>query len=498
MARIKLKQKLYQLVISRLDGARISSPTYQETILELVQKGVGGFIVFGGDKEEVKDFINKLQSAAGIPLFIASDIERGVGQQLTGATSFPPQMAIASAINKNNNDDIQILKDTVKAVADEAADIGINMPFIPVLDVNNNPDNPIICTRAFSDRPEEVAWYGNIYIKVIEESGLISCAKHFPGHGDTSVDSHIALPVISKSRQEIMDTDILPFKKAIETGTSSIMMGHLSIPALDSVPASLSWNVISGILRRELGFEGLILTDALNMDALKEIAGVPVKCLNVGVDIILHPADADEVVDELKAAVDSGELDESRIDIAVERILKYKSKINNIKKSEINHNRNHELSELLSTKSIALVKDSDGIVPMNNFDDFKLIFTSDEKEHDLLPLKNIMLEPVRVKDCIIEEIKQPVIISLFTTIAAWRGSSGVDPEEIETIKKIIRKAPKSIVISFGSPYVMRHLNEADLLIAAYDSSHLAQLCVIKCLKGEEAFTGELPVNLDLS
>ncbi len=494
MARINLEQKLYQLVISRLDGTRISSRTYHESILELVQKGVGGFIVFGGEKEEIRGFINKLQSAAGIPLFIASDIERGVGQQLTGATGFPPQMAVASAINKNNNDDLQTLKDTVKAIADEAADIGINMPFIPVLDVNNNPDNPIICTRAFSDRPEEVAWYGNIYIKIIEESGLISCAKHFPGHGDTSVDSHISLPVISKSRQEMMDTDMLPFKKAIETGASSIMMGHLSIPAIDSVPASLSWNIIAGILRGELGFEGLILTDALNMEALKEIGGVPVKCLNAGVDIILHPADADKVVDELKSAVDSGELDESRTDIAVERILKYKSKINIIKKSGIDYNRHHELSELLSAKSITLVKDSDGIVPLKNFKDIKLIFSADENEHDLSALKNIMLAPTLVKDCIIEKIKQPIIISLFTTIAAWRGSSGVDHEEIEAIKNIIRKACKSIVISFGSPYVLRHFTEADVLIAAYDSTEQAQLSLIKCLKGEEGFMGKLPVE----
>ncbi|HDH00768.1 MAG TPA: hypothetical protein ENG80_03035, partial [Nitrospirae bacterium] len=146
-----LEQKLYQLIISRLDGEKLSSIQYQERASELVRKGIGGFILFGGKRDEVKTFINKLQSVSEIPLFIASDIERGVGQQIDGATHFPCQMAVAAAINKNNSSDVEILEDVINAVSHEAIDIGINMPLIPVLDVNRNPDNPIICTRAFSD-----------------------------------------------------------------------------------------------------------------------------------------------------------------------------------------------------------------------------------------------------------------------------------------------------------------------------------------------------------
>ena len=321
------ERKLYQLIIERLDGEKLSSAPYRERAFGLVEKSIGGFILFGGKKDEVKSFIAELQSLSEIPLLIASDIERGAGQQLEGSTRFPCQMAIAAAIDKNKSADVEILHDAVKAIAAEAVDAGINMPLIPVMDVNKNPDNPIICTRAFSDNPEEVAWFGKEYVRVLEEAGLISCAKHFPGHGDTSVDSHIVLPVISKSLADLMDVDLLPFREAIGAGVSSIMIGHLSIPAIDAFPASLSKKVISDLLRNELGYKGLILTDALNMSALKEIPNIPAKCVNAGVDILLHPADADSVVKELKQAVDSGEIEEEKIDRAVERILRYKKKV---------------------------------------------------------------------------------------------------------------------------------------------------------------------------
>ena len=181
-----LEESIYQLIIGRLDGVQVSSASYRSRALELVRRGIGGFIVFGGERDETRDFIRKLQAASEILLFIASDIERGVGSQIEGATIFPPQMAVSAAVGKDSAVDAGLFTDMIKAVAEEAACIGINMPLIPVLDVNTNPENPIICTRAFSDNPEEVARLGTVYIKTIEGSGLLSCAKHFPGHGDTS------------------------------------------------------------------------------------------------------------------------------------------------------------------------------------------------------------------------------------------------------------------------------------------------------------------------
>ncbi|MDI6889883.1 MAG: glycoside hydrolase family 3 N-terminal domain-containing protein [Thermodesulfovibrionales bacterium] len=191
-AELTLEKKLYQLVISRLDGYNIHSQAYKEKIFKLVEKGIGGFVIFGGRRNEIKGFINKIQSISEISLFIASDVECGVGQQIKDATLFPCQMAMAAAIGRNIPGDVIPPGNTIKAIAQESTDIGINMPLIPVLDVNQNPDNPIICTRAFSDNPEDVAWFGSEYIRILEGSGLISCAKHFPGHGDTAADSHIS------------------------------------------------------------------------------------------------------------------------------------------------------------------------------------------------------------------------------------------------------------------------------------------------------------------
>jgi beta-glucosidase-like glycosyl hydrolase len=492
---LKLEQRLYQLVISRLEGEKISSSSYVEQAVELVRKGIGGFIVFGGEKDELKNFIDKLQSISEIPLFIASDIERGAGQQIDGATLFSCQMAVAAAVDKNNSDDVKILGDAIKAVADESIDIGINMPLIPVLDVNKNPDNPIICTRAFSDDPDAAAWYGSIYINTLESSGLISCAKHFPGHGDTAIDSHISLPVISKSYQELSDTDLLPFIEAVKTGVSSIMVGHLSIPAFDELPASLSKKIITDLLRKRLGYEGLIMTDALNMHALNEFDNVPSKCINAGVDIILHPAHAGAVVKELRNAVTSGEIKERRIDTAVERVLKFKSKINSIQRSEVDYRKHAELSELISDKSITLVHAKGGVLPLEDIQNTSLVITGDENKHDATPLKKFAVEHINLKDYRDDILKETIVFALFTSVAAWQGSSGVGDDKLNLIGEVIKKSRHSIVISFGSPYVLRHFKEADALIAAYDSTRQAQSSVMKCLKGEMDFMGKLPVKL---
>jgi len=497
MIQLNLKQKLYQLVISRVDGENVSSAPYRKELSSLIHNGIGGFIVFGGKKDEVKEFINNSQSDSNIPLFIASDIEKGVGQQVEGTTGFPCQMALAAATDFNNPDDLKAFDRTIEAIADEAVDIGINMPFIPVLDVNVNPDNPIICTRAFSDNPETVSRFGQRFIQIIENKGLLSCAKHFPGHGDTSVDSHIALPVISKSQDSLMNNDIPPFIKAIEAGVSSIMMAHLIIPAIDDLPASLSKRLISGLLRDELGYKGLVLTDALTMDALNDFDNVPTACIQAGADIILHPSDAHAVVDELEKAIESGKVKESTIDAAVERIIKYKSNLKTIRRSAVNYAKHAHLSSLLSEKAVTLVKSAEGRLPIKNLEDISLLYSADKDKHDTSVLKDFVSTSMNIRDYQGGELNRTVIVCLFTRIAAWEGSSGIADKEIVRIKSIISRSTASIVISFGSPYVLRHFSEADLLIAAYDSDAQAQKAVLKSLTGETSFNGSLPVTLDI-
>jgi beta-N-acetylhexosaminidase len=489
-----LEKRLYQLIISRLDGEGISSESYQQKIFELVRKGIGGFIIFGGEKAEVKCFIDKIQSISEIPLFIASDIERGAGQQIRSTTVFPCQMAVAAAVDRNRTEDVTILESVIKAVADEAKDIGINMPLIPVLDVNQNPDNPIICTRAFSDNPEEVAWFGSKYIRILEGMGLISCAKHFPGHGDTSTDSHILLPIIRKSYENLMNIDGMPFKVAIYAGVSSIMIGHLSIPAIDSKPASLSKKIITDILRKDLGFEGLILTDALIMNALKDIENVPAQCMKAGADVLLHPADTDLTFKGLMSAMKSKEITEEQINRATNRILKIKVRIKNIERHEIDYQRNEILSSQVTDRSISLFKNTPKLLPILDQNKVCVIFAGDGQFFQSSPLRSFFKKVLTIADKV--EFKNKIVLfAIFTSVAAWKGSSGIAEDERRRMNELIREAEYSIVVSFGSPYVLRYFKGADILVAAYEATEQAQKAVIKCLEGRMDFKGRVPVEL---
>lgn len=483
-----LEKKLYQLIINRLNGDSVKSKDYQEKILGLVKKGIGGFIIFGGEKDRIKDFINKIQSAAEIPLFIASDIERGAGQQIKGATIFPCPMTLAAAIDKERPEHNLILEDALKAISNEAIDIGINMPLIPVLDVNQNPDNPIICTRAFSDSAEDVSWFGSKYIKILEDFRLISCGKHFPGHGDTSIDSHISLPVINKSKNELINIDLKPFIYAIKTGVSSIMIGHLTVLAFDSKPASLSKKIITNLLRNELGFHGLILTDALNMNALNDFGNVPAECMAAGVDILLHPVDADRTVKELIYAIKSKELNESLIDIALDRILKAKAKLKNIEHTAVDYKKNETISRQITDMSITLLKGKSDIFPINDLSKVQVLFAGDSELYKSSPFKDYFKS---------DPNPELIIVAVFTGVSAWKGSSGISYDEKNEISNLLRKAKHSIVISFGSPYVLRYFQEADMLIAVYESTEQAQIAAVKCLKGEMDFKGKIPVSIAL-
>ncbi len=489
-----LQKRLYQLIIARLDGNNVLNNEYRDNIFNLVHKGIGGFILFGGRRHEITGFVEELQSASNIPLFIASDIERGVGQQVAEMTHFPCLMAIASAIDRNISEDVLMLKDIIYAVAEEAKEVGINMPLIPVLDVNKNPDNPIICTRAFSDDPYTVAWFGSQVIRTLEEAGLISCAKHFPGHGDTSVDSHISLPVISKSLKDLHNTDLVPFKSAIKENISALMIGHLSIPAIDSAPSSISGKVINGLLRKDMGFDGLILTDALNMSALKNMGNIPARCLNAGASVLLHPDDAVKTVAELENALKSGEIDEDIIDLAVSYILRAKEKILDYKNPPADLIANAMLSKKTIQRSITLVKNQKGTLPVREFNDCSLIFAGDMSFFESSVLRGYFKNATHIFDST-DDLQETAVLAIFSSVAAWRGSSGISDSEIQKVKELMQIAKKSIIISFGSPYILRRFSSAGVLIAAYDTAEYYQEAVAGLLKGKGEFMGHLPIRL---
>jgi beta-glucosidase-like glycosyl hydrolase len=239
------------------------------------------------------------------------------------------------------------------------------------------------------------------------------------------------------------------------------------------------------------------------MHALNETGNVPVKCINAGADILLHPADADEVVNELKQAIAAGELKETKVDAAVERILKYKIPIKGLRTTAPDYNRHIIISAEISDRSVTCVKATPGVLPLADMRNMSLVFTGDGNDFDISQIKSLFSEDaqcLRAGEISPEntQVSGTVVFALFTSVAAWKGSSGIKEEETSVIKELIKTTGKSVVVSFGSPYVLRHFREADVLIAAYDPGEQAQLSVIKCLKGERECRGSLPVDLYLS
>jgi len=281
------------------------------TIADALAIGVGGFIIFGGTGEAVRRLTADLLRRAGRPLLIASDLERGAGQQVEGLTEFPPPAAPAAL------EDAAVVRWAGAVTAQEARAVGINWVFAPVADLDVLPENPIVQTRAFGADPNRVATFVRSWIEGCQDAGALACAKHFPGHGRTEVDSHVALPVVAESADTLRASDLLPFGVAIECGVASVMTAHVAYPALDSsgLPATIS-PAILGELRGRLGFDGLVVTDALIMDGAlvgRRESDAAVEAIQAGVDLLLYPNDARRVRDALLQATASGAIPEQRV-----------------------------------------------------------------------------------------------------------------------------------------------------------------------------------------
>ncbi len=506
-----IRKKISQLIIPRLEGNRLTNPSYFEKIKGFVEQGIGGFILFGGKKEDVKKGIRELQGISEIPLFIASDLEQGLGQQVEGGTLFPNAMAMGSAIDTGNREDIKLLREEIRIMSQEAKEIGINVILTPVLDVNTNPKNPIICTRAFSDKPEKVAWFGREFVNGIQSYGLISCAKHFPGHGSTEIDSHIELPVIKSSIERLREVELYPFIEAIDEGADMIMVGHLIAEAIDpDRPASLSHKIINDFLKKELGFKGLVITDAMNMGAIRKRYNEDDACLmalKAGADIILHPENTETVIECL---LSKWEEIETQVEESSKRILQAKERLRlnsslpsfakvipptpPLKKGGVGGyeegNLGVKVAQTLSEKAIRIIKGTPGVkensVVIILDDDGSgsgkdFIETIKERypgvESIYIDPKNITSERVRVLDKV---RGRSVVAGIFSKVSAWKGRSGISTELYNFLEDVLMVSGSSIVISFGCPYILNGI-KADTLISAYWDSMLAQKSVGKIL-----------------
>jgi len=498
-----LRQEVAQLVMPRLEGPHLDDPRMFSKVQTLVEEGIGGFILFGGTIEYTPRQLQQLQSFAALPLLIASDIERGLGQQLRGGTRFPGQRAVTAAIKRRSKKDVGLLDKMLDAIRIETRAAGIHAVFSPVVDVNNNPRNPIICTRSFGDDPEAVAWFGSHYIQRFQkESGkgrleLLACAKHFPGHGDTDQDSHSVLPVIHATRTRLNQVELPPFRRMIQDGVGMVMVAHLLVPALEpEKPTTFSKKTITALLREGMEFDGLIVSDALNMGALNGICSpeeTAVRALEAGIDILLHPHDALATIGAVVSAVESGRLTRNRIRESVERVLAAKSCLGLFDSPEssdrtIDYQKHGRIAAEIGKKAIEVLSVKKNTLPLRReagvacfvFDDDNQsnsgdMFIRAMKERfkyltAMVVTPNSDIPESFIMDCL--ATAEYVVIGILSQISASKGHSGISDRLHKHISSLLKNAKtakaKRIVISFDSPYVLKLFRDADAHIAAYD------------------------------
>jgi len=289
----------------------------------LLEEGVGGVILLSGSAAEVALRCTQLKRWANQPLLLCADVEEGVGQRFDGATWLVPPLALGRLYQREPQRAVELAERYGQCTGRDARALGLNWVLGPVCDVNNNPANPVINVRAWGEDPDTAGALAAAFVRGVQAEGVLSCAKHFPGHGDTSSDSHLTLPLLPHSRERLAAVELPPFQQAIAAGVASVMTAHLMLPALDSErPATLSKPVLTGLLRQQLGFGGLIVTDALVMDAITGRYGAgeaAVLALEAGADLVLMPADADDAITAIAEAVASGRLSFNQLESSAER-----------------------------------------------------------------------------------------------------------------------------------------------------------------------------------
>ncbi len=343
---MSLRDKVAQLIIVPIYGelANTRSAEYRKYVHLIRDLHVGGVIVTGhslnggirnAEPYAMAALLNRLQKLARTPLFVAADFERGASMRVNSTTAWPYSMAFTAA------EDLDAVTEEGADTARDARAMGVNWLFAPVADVNNNPDNPIINIRSFGENPEQVATFVEAYINGAHsdhKNPVLVTAKHFPGHGDTTEDSHLSLPRLDADHDRIEAVELVPFRKAIDAGVDAVMTAHLAVPALepDNLPATVSSKILTGVLRDELGFHGLVVTDAMDMQGLAAMfdsSEASVRAIEAGADVLLMPKHPEEAIRGLVAAVEKGRISRKRLDDSVNRVLAAKLRWGSKRKS---------------------------------------------------------------------------------------------------------------------------------------------------------------------
>lgn len=540
-----LDEKIGQMIVPAGHGVfmNATSPAWQRLERLVRRDQVGGVIWFVSNVYETAELNRRLQAEAKVPLLISADLEAGIGMRFQDTTFWPPAMAVAAT------GDPSLAEREGRAVAIEARAIGINQIFAPVADVNVDPDNPVINARSFGEDPQDVARFVTAFIKGVRSEGLLATAKHFPGHGDTHVDSHRSLPVLNVTRERLEATELVPFRAAVAAGVDAVMVGHLAVPSLDptpapprldqhddnryaadakeitengTVPATISRPLIEGLLRHDLGFQGLVVTDAFDMGGLTEhfeVGEAAVRAVEAGEDQIVMPLSTPRSAEAIKAAVASGRIPESRIDASVRRILAAKARVHSSVATPdelfriVDSEESRKLAEEIAGKAITLVRDG-GSLPIAKDARVVEVVISEfvepttplwEIERELKSRlhaapKAFLFDGKATEDdakTVVEAAKDADVVLLALAIRAKSGAGtiSIPPLARRLLDQLATTRARLVAVSFGTPYLLREVPSLPTYLAAYGIQPVLQIAAVRAIFGEAAITGKLPVTI---
>jgi beta-N-acetylhexosaminidase len=532
MKTMTLREEVAQLVFIEFHGGspNTRSRDYQKFVRLIRDTKVGGLILTnavnarGVQKAEpyaLAAFLNRMQRLARVPLMVGADFERGASMRVSGATPFPPAMAFGAT------GDPELTRFEGEVTAREARALGIHWVYAPVADVNNNPDNPIINIRSFGENPQEVAAHVKAFIEgahADKRNYVLTTAKHFPGHGDTAVDTHLSLAAVTADRARLDALELVPFRAAIQAGVDAIMTGHLAVPALEDLPATLSPAILTGLLRNELGFKGLVITDALGMGAIVNGFGAgdaAVRALEAGADTLLMPADADVAIRAVVAAVQGGRLTRQRVQASVAKLLAAKERMDLDRKRAvdvesigdvIDDPAVNEKAQEIADRAVTLVRNGGNMLPLAAPDracfvtmmesrySMDGVTFSQEVRKRAPKAAVIALDGTMAREQVDDAAGKlsgcaEYAVAAFAPVSAGAGTVAMSSELSRAIDSLIATGKPVALVALGNPYLLRAYPKTTSYLATFSTVAPSEIAAVKALWGEIAIRGHLPVTI---
>ncbi len=551
LKKLTLEQLVGQMIFASLNSTYLSSDSDQyEALVKLINEShIGGLIAFGGTEPvpnvmlnntygpvilgqplELASLFNRLQAVSALPLLTTADFEWGVAMRVAGATKFPRAMAFGAT------GDPQLAYEAGKVVGLESRALGVHVDFGPVADVNNNPRNPVINIRSFGEDPVRVGAMVNGWVTGLQEAGMLATLKHFPGHGDTDVDSHLGLPIITHPRSRLDAVELPPFQGGMAAGAAGVMVAHMEMPAIDPEkrPATFSPVIIGDVLRGQMKFDGIIYTDSMKMAAITKMASpgeAAVLAVKAGVDAVLDSPDSAAAAEAIVSAVKDGTIPRAKVERSVRRLLEAKARLGLHKTRTVNlesatlltGGRKHEaVAQAVSDKAITLIKDERAMVPLPTPRTGSVMYLSVldyPSGWRIAAPSRTMIPELRARWAATEAFEisdrtTPSELDMVRTLAAKfdavvagiyvRASSGsgrldLAPQLEQFLKDIARATERRkqpfVSVLFGNPYTAMGMPEAPAVMLTYDFSDASERAAIKALAGEIAIGGKLPIAL---